>query len=403
METRITFAFMIALGAAPSWPLDIAGHVVDKRGGPVAQVMVCFESDPGKCAASAADGSFHLSDATAADRSLPEARGFAASLRGSRLSLQSPAAATVSLQWLDARGRAVSSALSAALAAGPNEIAFPRIPDGFGFLRLTSGNLSVTWKAALGNLGNRARGEGASTAVTEALAKAAAAPVVDPAGVGITAAKPGVHATTYYPAAMTETNAKVVVALDGDEVLFDGKSMDLWTGKPGDWTIANNALHGQGSAGQIFSKGDYGTFRLFVTSRVVAPDSNNGDDHLGILFWGKRPAAGSYGANGIQVQPPNGFMWSYGAGANPSPKRLVPNPNWRYHLWHTSELLVNLQTGRMRYAVFGTEITQWTGNAGSFKAGPIGVQIHKPTSTVEYKDIWVDPNPDKDAMISARN
>jgi hypothetical protein len=43
-------------------------------------------------------------------------------------------------------------------------------------------------------------------------------------------------------------------------------------------------MRGTGQYGQIFTKADYGSFLLLVTSRVVVPETNTDNGHLGILL-----------------------------------------------------------------------------------------------------------------------
>jgi hypothetical protein len=75
-------------------------------------------------------------------------------------------------------------------------------------------------------------------------------------------------------------------------VLFDGKSLDGWDYDPKAWSIVDGALRGTGKGGNIWTKGDYGSFRLILASRVASPPGDDGHNHLGVLFWGDRPAAG---------------------------------------------------------------------------------------------------------------
>jgi hypothetical protein len=39
---------------------------------------------------------------------------------------------------------------------------------------------------------------------------------------------------------------------------------------------------------QIFTERDSGNFRLLATARVIEPETNTGNGHLGTLLWGDR-------------------------------------------------------------------------------------------------------------------
>src|SRR5581483_7665345 len=124
-------------------------------------------------------------------------------------------------------------------------------------------------------------------------------------------------------------------ALDRMTVIFGGKTLDGWEYEPANWTIEDGAMRGTGKYGQIFTKQDYGSFRLIVTARVVTPEVNTGSGHLGILFWGDRPAPGTYStAHALQVQPPHGAMWDYRINKDVKPIRVIPRQNLLYHDWH---------------------------------------------------------------------
>ncbi|HTQ31706.1 MAG TPA: DUF1080 domain-containing protein [Opitutaceae bacterium] len=227
-------------------------------------------------------------------------------------------------------------------------------------------------------------------AETPASAPAAPAAEISPAP----AAKPSAPAPPLLPSA----------ELDRMTVLFDGKSLDGWDYNPDNWTIQDGTMRGTGKYGQIFSKADYGSFRLIVTARVVTPEINTGSGHLGILFWGDRPAPGNWGtAHALQVQPPHGAMWDYRINKDVKPIRVIPRQNLLYHDWHTSEILANLQTGEVRMAVDGVEIIRYKASDPSvWKKGPVGMQIHSAKSIVEYKDIRIETDPKEDRLITVK-
>ena len=187
--------------------------------------------------------------------------------------------------------------------------------------------------------------------------------------------------------------------------LFDGKTFEGWEYDPAAWTIENGSLHGTAKYGQVFTKGDYGDFRLIVTSRVVFPEENTGWGHLGILFWGNRPPPGQWGmAGAFQVQPPHGAMWDYLVNKDVRPVRVVPRLGLQYKDWHTAEVLARLKTGEVRMAVDGVEIVRHKDPDPTVrKRGPIGFQIHSGKSIVEYKDVKVEVDPKEDVLVTVRD
>ena len=194
-------------------------------------------------------------------------------------------------------------------------------------------------------------------------------------------------------------------APSGDmKFLFDGTSLDGWVYDPQVWTIHDGAMRGTGKYCQIFTKDDYGSFRLFVTARVVDPQENTGCGHLGVLFWGERPKPGEFGTAGaLQVQPPHGAMWDYRTNKNVSPTRVVPRQGLLYRDWHTSEVLADLPKGEVRMAVDGIEIIRHKHPDPSvLKRGPIGMQLHSGKSIMEYEDIKVEADPKEDRLISVK-
>jgi len=191
-------------------------------------------------------------------------------------------------------------------------------------------------------------------------------------------------------------------------VLFDGKTLTGWDCNPANWSVADGAMRGTGAWCLALTKDDYGSFRLLVTSRVVLPEVNNGSAHLGILFWGERPAAGNYTPRHtgmLNLQPPYGSIWDYGTNKNIPVEHIIPkNDNrLRWHDWHTSEVLANLRTGEIRMAVDGVELMRFKASDPSLlKKGPIALQVHSGKSVVEYKDIKVEVDPPDDRLVTVK-
>jgi len=188
--------------------------------------------------------------------------------------------------------------------------------------------------------------------------------------------------------------------LDKMTVLFDGKTLDAWEYNSNAWTIVEGAMRGTGKGGNIFTRRDYGDFRLIVTSRVASPEGNPGRDHLGVLFWGEHST--NFGtAKALQVQPPHGAMWDYRTNKGLKPEHPTPRPRPRYQDWHVCEILAKLDTGEVRAAVDGVEITKYKHPEPSvLKRGPIGMQIHSSVGIFEYKQIKVEEDPKEDKLIT---
>lgn len=73
------------------------------------------------------------------------------------------------------------------------------------------------------------------------------------------------------------------------------------------------------------------------------------------------------------------------------------------HLWHETEILAHLNTGTVRMAVNGVEVTRYTDeDAARLRKGPIGLQIHVGTSEVEYKDLVVEVDPKEDRLMTLK-
>lgn len=154
---------------------------------------------------------------------------------------------------------------------------------------------------------------------------------------------------------------------------------------------------GQG-ARSAFTKADYGSFRLIVTSRMAPVNK----DHLGILFWGPRPEAGSFAyTKNVQVQPPHGAMWDYFENKNVPREQIVPGSR-DFESWNVAEVLANIEQGTIRMAVNGVEIMRYTDmDPARLSKGPIGMQKHGSGGS-EYRDIFVEANPAEDRLYTVK-
>jgi serine/threonine protein kinase len=87
---------------------------------------------------------------------------------------------------------------------------------------------------------------------------------------------------------------KVQTADAGWTVLFDGKSLDGWTGDVSLLKVESGVLVNEGKGGWVSAPGDYQDIEIEVEFRLV----NGGNSGLGICY----PGSGEVSANGLEVQ-----------------------------------------------------------------------------------------------------
>ena len=190
--------------------------------------------------------------------------------------------------------------------------------------------------------------------------------------------------------------------------LFDGKTLDGWVTTSNAWIVKDGAMASTGAGrGVIYTKGDYGNFRLIFTMRHV---SGQPDHQACFLIFCTRPAEGQKGLDalgGIQFQPPNGGHWDYRPGHNNSGGSeftKLPHPKFDPHDWSQVEILVNAQQGTARMAVaqpVGTkaiEVLDFKDETAG-KSGPIAWQMHNKGLFDEYKDVRIETEPKSDKLI----
>ena len=193
--------------------------------------------------------------------------------------------------------------------------------------------------------------------------------------------------------------------------IFNGQDFDGWEADASTWSITNGAMRGvAGTSRLAYTKKDYGSFRLIFTARMNPVNR----DHLGVLFWGDRPTNSAKpkidNAGWIQFMPPHGAMWDYHPPKhrNLPHETLAPGPR-DFTQWYTTEMLCNIENGTMRAAVNGVEIARYTHPFPSERndpekrivPGPIGMFRHGGGAS-EYKDIYLEPNPKEDKLITVR-
>ena len=186
-------------------------------------------------------------------------------------------------------------------------------------------------------------------------------------------------------------------ATPGMTKIFDGTSLTGWQGDPKSWSVQEGAITGKTAKGGflIYTKDDYQDFRLTLQSRLVSAGN-----HLGVCIWGTRQANFGYGGC-VLVIPPSGGLWDYHPGKGSPPREKINPPTADAHMWHKSEILVNMKTGIIRMAVNGVELIKYTDvDPARLKRGPIGLQLHAGASEVQYKDIEIEVDPKDDKLLS---
>jgi len=191
--------------------------------------------------------------------------------------------------------------------------------------------------------------------------------------------------------------------------IFDGKTVDGWECQTNAWVVKEGAMASTGAGrGVIFSRGDYGNFRLIFKMRHA---SGQPDHQACVLIFCTRPQEGQKPLDalaGIQFQVPNGGHWDYRPGHNNNGGdefAKATHPKFDVHEWSQVELLVNAETGTARMAVAqptGTravEVLSFNDSTAG-KKGPIAWQMHNKGLFDEYKDVRIETDPKEDRLIT---
>jgi hypothetical protein len=189
----------------------------------------------------------------------------------------------------------------------------------------------------------------------------------------------------------------------GTTSIFDGKTLNGWEqGTAMLWSVVDGVIDGKGTTGGqlLMTQTDYGDFRIVVSSNMVAV---GGTGHLGICFWGGRMPVGGYNGCKLIIPDSRGDTWDYSLNSGLKGVTKVGTPAAN-PTWNTTEILCFLKRGFCRVAMNGTAIlTYQEPNLKSIKAGPIGLQIHDgKNEEVQYKDVYVDPAPTVDQLLTVK-
>ncbi len=198
----------------------------------------------------------------------------------------------------------------------------------------------------------------------------------------------------------------------GTTSIFDGETLCGWEQGPAKYfSVKDGVIDGKGTgkvSGQLLvTDANYGDFRIIVSSNMVL---GGGTGHLGVCFWGGRTPIGQYNDCKLII-PPGGpccatgiNTWDYKVGGGLKNTTATGNPTTNQGTWNTTEILCFLSKGFCRVALNGTAaLTYQEVNLKSIMAGPIGLQIHDGTNEeVQYKDVFVDPAPTVDALLTVK-
>jgi len=192
-------------------------------------------------------------------------------------------------------------------------------------------------------------------------------------------------------------------------LLEDAYPAELARSASAGWIVKDGAMASTGAGrGVIYTAKDYSRYRLMFTMRHV---SGNPDHQACVLIFCSRPQEGELPLDalaGIQFQVPNGGHWDYRPGMNNNggPEfTSVTKTRFDAHAWSRVEILANAATGTARMAVAqppgekAVEVLNFKDPAAG-KVGPVAWQMHNAGLFDEFKDITIEPDPKRDALIT---
>ena len=194
-------------------------------------------------------------------------------------------------------------------------------------------------------------------------------------------------------------------------LLEDAYPQELVVSPAASWIVKDGAMASTGAGrGVIYTREDYGHYRLIFTMRHVGVTPGQGEHQPCILVFCTRPVPGEKGLDalgGIQFQAPNGGHWDYRPGHNNAGTAFTNpiKPKYDNHDWFQVELLVNAADGTARMAVAikpGTraiEVLDFKDPAAA-KVGPIAWQMHNAGLFDEFKDVVIEIDPQEDRLIT---
>lgn len=198
--------------------------------------------------------------------------------------------------------------------------------------------------------------------------------------------------------------------------LFDGKSLDGWTGYSDLWSVKDGVIVAKNTTPLKYStylntKDNYTDFRLTFAAKLVESEM-----HSGVAFWGEvwpkadgkvtdaKKDRSEHTYKGHLVMFPSGYgMYDlFGRNGLPvdgGPARKVG----KQHDWNDIEVLA--QGNRVRVAINGTAVVDWRDpQPERIKAGPIGLQLHSNSvpQEIHFKGLVLETFPREDKLLTVK-
>ena len=216
-----------------------------------------------------------------------------------------------------------------------------------------------------------------------------------------------------------QKDAPVVKAREGKTEtvkLFDGKSLDGWTGYTDLWSVKDGVIVAKNTAPLKYStylntKEKYTDFRLTFAAKLVESEM-----HSGVAFWGEvwpkadgkvtDPKADrtEHTYKGHLVMFPSGWGMYDLFGRNGLPPSGGPAQKvGKQHDWNDIEILA--QGNRVRVAINGSAVVDWRDpEPERIKAGPIGLQLHsnKVPQEIHFKGLVLETFPREDRLVTVK-
>jgi hypothetical protein len=199
-------------------------------------------------------------------------------------------------------------------------------------------------------------------------------------------------------------------------MLFDGKSLDGWTGYQDLWSVKDGVIVAKNTtplkySTYLISKDSYTDFRLTFAAKLVESEM-----HSGVALWGEvwpkadgkvkdaKTDRSEHTYKGHLVMFPSGWgMYDLfgrnGLKVDGAPAKKVG----KQHDWNDIEVLA--QGNRVRVAVNGVAVVDWRDpEPQRIKAGPIGLQLHSNSvpQEVHFKGLVLEAFPKVDKLITVK-
>ena len=188
--------------------------------------------------------------------------------------------------------------------------------------------------------------------------------------------------------------------------LFDGKTLNGWTGIPENgWTVKNSTVAmTRENRGGIYTNGTYRSYLIVFSVRQI-----KGIDHWpSVLVFGPDPKLDALGAATFQL--PKGYTLDYRPGKNNDGRayftRVGKIMDVNKTEWARCEILVDVSTGTCRSAPAqptaspAIEILNFKDTAIVNIPTPFGLQSHNKGQFDEYKGIMIEVNPEVNDLLT---